>query len=103
MLACIRVRWPLSPSGRQGHARRIWGHLEVASPLVANPVSSPRVDFAPVLVGVRGPGSGLGSRWQETWRRLNSRDNHALGTAHAFAHVTSKTDLAQAARQLGAS
>src|SRR5208283_2244966 len=43
----------------------------------------------------RGPGAGLGSRWQETWRWLNSRDNHALGTAHAFAHVTSKTDLAK--------
>ncbi len=41
----------------------------------------------------RGPGAGLGSRRQGTWR-LNSHDNHALGTAHAFAHVAPKTDLA---------
>src|SRR5208337_4134400 len=50
----------------------------------------------------RGPGAGLGSRWQETWRRLNSHDKHALGTAHAFAHVTAKTDLEPVHHQLGA-
>jgi hypothetical protein len=31
-----------------------------------------------------------------------SHDNHALGTAHAFAHVTAKTDL-ESVHQLGAS
>ncbi len=30
--------------------------------LVVNPVSSPRVDFAPVLVGVRGPDSDRAGR-----------------------------------------
>jgi len=31
-----------------------------------------------------------------------SHDNHALGTAHAFGHVTAKTDL-ESVHQLGAS
>jgi hypothetical protein len=33
------------------------GHGQEASPVVANPVISPCVDFAPVLIGVRGPDS----------------------------------------------
>ena len=33
------------------------GHRQIASPEVADPVRSPCVDFAPVLIGVRGPDS----------------------------------------------
>ena len=42
-----------------------------------------------------------GSR--QTRHQVISHDNLSLCTAPAFAHVTAKTDLAQSARQLGAS